>query len=592
MRRSLVSFVCVLSMAAAVPASGQVTYSVVESFGAAAGSTHAPVLVLGADGDLYGVIDRGGANSRGFAFKLDGGGTLTVLHDFTLAEDRPTGLMQASDGHLYGTTYAGGATLHGTAFRLTTAGVYTTLYEFNSATSATRPRGSMIEGSDGWLYGTLAEGGGWVSDGGGAFKISTGGSFVSLHAYATSHSPRGALVEATDGHFYGVTHRGGAADKGTLFRMTPAGVVTEIHSFSGPDGQNPQAGLIEGSDGRLYGTAYAGGAFSQGTVFSADTSGLVTTLHSFSGSESGPRAALLEASDGQLYGTTEGVGFGTACTTGNLGGLFRIAPSGADYESLHWFGCTGDGRRPATRLVEGPQHTLHGMTTFGGNAGGGGTVYRLTVTQPFVITSPAGGSTFALGDAVTVEWTGGNAGTPVDVSLIDVDNWTVAAMVGWGIPNDGIEAWTLPSSHPLPGPCSRTYQFYVQDINQERWTYGPTFTVVCEVTVAIDIKPGSFPNSINPRQRGVVPVAILTGPEFDAATVDPATVRFGPSAAAPAHASLEDVDGDGDLDLILHFRTQETGIACGHSAAGLTGQTYTGTPIKGTDSIKTPGCGG
>jgi YVTN family beta-propeller protein len=110
--------------------------------------------------------------------------------------------------------------------------------------------------------------------------------------------------------------------------------------------------------------------------------------------------------------------------------------------------------------------------------------------------------------------------------------------------------------------------------------------------IDIDIKPGSDPNSINPRSRGVIPVAILTGDTFDATTVDPSTVRFGAAGteAAPAHSALEDVDGDGDVDFVLHFRTQDTGIACEDTSATLTGSTMTGEQIQGADSIRTVGC--
>lgn len=110
------------------------------------------------------------------------------------------------------------------------------------------------------------------------------------------------------------------------------------------------------------------------------------------------------------------------------------------------------------------------------------------------------------------------------------------------------------------------------------------------VAVSVDIKPGSDPNSINPRSQGVIPVAILTTPAFNASTVDPSTVKFGPNGAAPVQTALEDVDGDGDLDLILHFSTQATGIACGDTQAVLTGNTTGGQAIEGSDAVKTAGC--
>jgi hypothetical protein len=123
----------------------------------------------------------------------------------------------------------------------------------------------------------------------------------------------------------------------------------------------------------------------------------------------------------------------------------------------------------------------------------------------------------------------------------------------------------------------------------------------CEIDVVIDIKPGSDQNPINPRSRGVIPVAILTTSvadgdqvDFDATTVDPLSVEFGPDGAMAAHGRghIEDADDDGDMDLILHFRTQETGLECGSTEANLTGETYEGQAIMGSDSIQTVGCEG
>lgn len=118
-----------------------------------------------------------------------------------------------------------------------------------------------------------------------------------------------------------------------------------------------------------------------------------------------------------------------------------------------------------------------------------------------------------------------------------------------------------------------------------------TFSVVL-IPVTIDIKPGSFPNSINPKSNGRIPVAILTTDRFDATTVDPATVLFGRTGteAAPVHFALEDVDADGNTDIILHFKTQQTGIGCGDDSATLRGEVFGGRTIGGSDSIRTVGC--
>lgn len=114
-----------------------------------------------------------------------------------------------------------------------------------------------------------------------------------------------------------------------------------------------------------------------------------------------------------------------------------------------------------------------------------------------------------------------------------------------------------------------------------------TFTAWVAIEVKIDIKPEAFPNVINPDSEGVIPVAILTTADFDAYFVDGDTVRFGPWEAWAKDWKLEDVDDDGDLDMILHFRTQDTGLIAGDTEAKLTGETLDGTEIYGSDSVST-----
>ncbi|MFQ5932184.1 MAG: hypothetical protein ACE5MM_07235 [Nitrospiraceae bacterium] len=116
----------------------------------------------------------------------------------------------------------------------------------------------------------------------------------------------------------------------------------------------------------------------------------------------------------------------------------------------------------------------------------------------------------------------------------------------------------------------------------------------CVIPVDIDIKPGSDPNSINCESPGgVIAVAILTTDDFDATTVDHTTVEFGPSGAKEIHSNKQgvkrheaDVDGDGDIDLVLHFRFGETGLTCDSTDATLTGSTFGGIPIEGSDSVR------
>ncbi len=122
------------------------------------------------------------------------------------------------------------------------------------------------------------------------------------------------------------------------------------------------------------------------------------------------------------------------------------------------------------------------------------------------------------------------------------------------------------------------------DVRGDTWTFGEIGPTI----VLIDIKPGSALNSINLGSRGLVLVAILTTDDFDAATVDPLSVLFGPGEASEAHGMghWEDVDGDGDVDLMLHFLIQNIGLGQGDTQACLTGLTFDGMSIEGCDSVR------
>jgi hypothetical protein len=117
-------------------------------------------------------------------------------------------------------------------------------------------------------------------------------------------------------------------------------------------------------------------------------------------------------------------------------------------------------------------------------------------------------------------------------------------------------------------------------------TFNKITTEPIRVTLSalIDIKPGSDDNSINLKSKGVVPVAILTTEGFDASSVDVGSVKF--AGASPVSWQLEDVDGDGNLDLLLHFRTQElTDLSQTSTSAVLTGAILDGTSFTGADAI-------
>ena len=151
---------------------------------------------------------------------------------------------------------------------MTPAGVLTTLYTFNT-TDGSNPFAGLLLGTDGNFYGTTYGGG--ANGKGTIFQVTPAGTLTTLHSFTGADGSEpwsGQLVQATDGNFYGTTFDGGAHGSGTIFEFTPGGVLTVLHSFSGPDGSNPQGGLVQGTDGNLYGATTGGGASFGGAVFS------------------------------------------------------------------------------------------------------------------------------------------------------------------------------------------------------------------------------------------------------------------------------------------------------------------------------------
>jgi uncharacterized repeat protein (TIGR03803 family) len=143
---------------------------------------------------------------------------------------------------------------------------------------------------------------------------------------------RWAWSRAGDGNFYGTTQ----ASDGTIFKITPGGTLTTQFTLDGlqkNSGESPEAGLIQGIDGNFYGTTSAGGANGDGTVFKITPSGTLTTLHSFDGTDGfSPIAGLIQGTDGNFYGTTQYGGANSCTDVGgavySCGTIFKITPSG------------------------------------------------------------------------------------------------------------------------------------------------------------------------------------------------------------------------------------------------------------------------
>ena len=157
------------------------------------------------------------------------------------------------------------------------------------------------------------------------------------------NDPRAGLVQGSNGNFYGTTYYGGSDNVGTVFSITPAGVLTTLHSFTGTgtDGKYVNAALVLGSDGNFYGTTNGGGNGGDGTVFSMTPAGVVTTLYSFSNTDGGiPEGTLVQSSDGNFYGTTSQGG------SSNGGTVFSITPVGGLTTVYTFTGIGMDGTYP------------------------------------------------------------------------------------------------------------------------------------------------------------------------------------------------------------------------------------------------------
>jgi uncharacterized repeat protein (TIGR03803 family) len=128
-----------------------------------------------------------------------------------------------------------------------------------------------MQAADGNLYGTTVQGG--FSSAGVIFKITTGGTYTTLHNFnGTSDGNQGysGLVQATDGNLYGVSGMGGASSVGTLYKITTGGTFSVLHNFDSTHGANPQSYLTQDTNGILYGDAQLGGTENDGVFYSLD----------------------------------------------------------------------------------------------------------------------------------------------------------------------------------------------------------------------------------------------------------------------------------------------------------------------------------
>jgi uncharacterized repeat protein (TIGR03803 family) len=355
-------------------------------------------VIQGRDGSLYGTTSYGGStNGYGMLFQINRNGSgYHIIHacDFTTGR-YPGALSQGTNGLLYGAMTSGGSNGYGTIFSINTNGTgYTQLHAL-STLEGEYPSATLFQGSNGVLYGVAPQGG--TSNAGTVFRLNLNGSgFQVLHSF--TNSPDGAVpasvIQGIDGVLYGTTANGGISNAGIVFSLTTNGNNYAIlRAFTNsPDGSGPEANLIQGKDGMLYGTTVFGGTayIYGGTLFRINTNGNgYQVLHNFPtvGGDGINPDGLIQGSDGLLYGVV-----GNSGAFGN-GMVFKTDTNGGGYTVI--FGFTNsppDGRDPVSPLVEAGDGAFYGTADHGG-AYDQGTVFRLAPPLMLSAQFSSGGNT-------------------------------------------------------------------------------------------------------------------------------------------------------------------------------------------------------
>jgi uncharacterized repeat protein (TIGR03803 family) len=293
-------------------------------------------LMQATDGNFYGTTTDGGANDCGTVFKMTPEGELTTVYNFDCesAGTPESTLVEGLDGDLYGNT-------PNALYRISPQGIVTIIYTFcPNCGSGFAATAGLILGFDGNFYGTTSAGN--PNNGGTVFKFNPGGTLTTLYNFCSQpnctdgSTPEAALVQAADGNFYGTTMNGGAHGYGTVFKITAAGQLTTLHSFDSKDGANPSSALVYASDGNFYGTTqyrgahYDNGANMGGTVFKISPSGVLNTLHNFCAAPScgdgeNPWGGLLQDTNGDLYGETNYGGATNCVTLSGCGVIYTLS---------------------------------------------------------------------------------------------------------------------------------------------------------------------------------------------------------------------------------------------------------------------------
>jgi uncharacterized repeat protein (TIGR03803 family) len=253
------------------------------------------------DGRFFGCNWTQFSNAMGTIFRVDyyQHGTPETFVDFDGVNKgrSPKGsLVQGPDMKVFGMTEFGGVNDQGVIFSVPTTDPdsFKKLFDFNG-TNGANPVGSLLLAQDGFLYGMTKSGG--SHDLGVIFKIAVDGTnytkLLDFDGTITGSTPLGSLVEYSDGKLYGTTSTGGANGFGTIFHVTTSGVFTNIVDFNGTNGKTPTGDLVVAPSGTvMYGTAYSGGSNDLGTLYKIENGSQFTKLYDYTSDAGNPIGAL------------------------------------------------------------------------------------------------------------------------------------------------------------------------------------------------------------------------------------------------------------------------------------------------------------
>jgi uncharacterized repeat protein (TIGR03803 family) len=456
-------------------------------------------LIEGSDGSLYGTTSSGGTHGNGTIFKFSLSGTLTTIYSFCSQSNCADGsipfggVVQGLDGNFYGTTKAGGANRSacgtngcGTVFRVTPSGTLTTLYSFCSQTNC--------------------------ADGG---------------------TPFAGLVQAADENFYGVTIQNGDIGYGTVFQITPDGNLTTLHTFCSQtncaDGEYPYAPLVQSSDGSFYGTTTNGGingdacgGYGCGTVFKITPSGTLTTIHSFAGGPDdggGPHALLMQATDGNFYSTTSGGGANNGSTGG--GAAFKMSPLG-ELSLIYSFcdqGNCSDGLEPFSGLAQGSDGNFYGTAQAGGT-NADGAAYQIAASPALVapVQLTFSKSQVAVDSPVTLSWKVSNAfSTAMQQCYAFIENNATGAG-GWsGLQTGTLSVGVYSGSTVITPTAAGVYTYAL--------TCGGVESGLANLQAGGQLIPTA--NALTPNNPPIIVLGAMT-PVVLTSTIVPQQTTFGP----------------------------------------------------------------